>query len=177
MIKEDISSASHGNVPYAWLDRKPHILSKEGHLDYCQIRRFPMMSWRKLCCALKRNSLPLQHDIFQKLIRQTLYQIGDLHFISNHECPKLLMEWRDYDTVEFFNAIVPILLKMCNNQKQQPQLYKASAMIGEISNYILCLQQLNGECIDAQALDDVTIELARVAMGWAKDYDDEMMKL
>lgn len=127
---------------------KPYELSKEGFIDFCSMRRYPLLALRKLCGALKRSSLPLEVESIQKLIRQTLYQVGDLHFTTSNRSKsigtgaqvvpsQLQMKWREFDMHELSKSFTSILPGICDIQKECPYLYKAISMISEISNYVM----------------------------------------
>ena len=175
-MKEDVENypPTDGNRAYASLHLMPStILSKEGFLDFCSIRRFPLLSLRKLCGAMKRGGLPLQHEPIQKLVRQTLYQVGGLYFNDRHD---LKFQWREFDIEEICRAYVPILQHMSSVQKECPYLYKASPMIGEISNYFLCLPGLQEINKSVKHLKEIPLTLAEAAIKWAKEYDDDIIK-
>ena len=107
-------------------------------------------------------------------MRQTLYQVGTLCITKeNVNQPLLKMNWRD-DIEEICKAYTCILKAMTDTQKERPFLYKASAMLGEISSYLLSLQTL---CTyDRDALNECSRSLAKAAISWAKEYDDEIEK-
>jgi len=76
--------ASRGNWPYTCQDLKPEWLDKEGFIDFTCIRQFPRLALRKMCVAMKHESLPVHHEAVHALLRQTLYHVGDLE-INNEE--------------------------------------------------------------------------------------------
>ncbi len=165
---------NHGNEPYAAQNLKPSLLSKEGFIDYCSIRRFPLMALRKICSVMKRGSLPLQYDFVQKLIRQTLYQVGELCCTRNEQGdPELKMRWRDNALEEILEAFGPILEAMSDDQMQRPHIYKASAIIGEIASYFSFLSDKYG-LDDIDTFKSISLNLAQAAMNWGDKYDDQI---
>eukprot|EP00957_Ditylum_brightwellii_P202877 15332171-Ditylum_brightwellii.AAC.1 len=174
LIMQDLDSypPDHGNVPYASLDLRPkRILSKEGYLDFTGMRRFPLLALRKLCTSIMHGSLPLQLEPVQKLIRQTLYQVGKLCVtIDDANKPMVKMQWRS-DIVEICKALSTILQEVAKIQKERPFLYKASAILGEMACYIISLNTCQFDC---NILKECSRNLAEAAISWAKEYDHKM---
>lgn len=87
-----------GNKPYASQDLKPSWLDREGFLHFARIRENPNMMLRKLCLALKSESLPLQYECVQVLVAQSAYQVGTIS--SSIDDHTTIFEWkRDFEDI------------------------------------------------------------------------------
>jgi hypothetical protein len=160
---------THGNKPYASQNLRPRWMSKEGFLDFTSMRRFPHISLRKFCVALKHNSLPLEHNAVHVLIRQTLFQIGDLSINENRVVE---MDWR-HDFNEVSKSCATLLNDLASTYSVKPHYYKACILLGELSNYFSCFQ----EDSTIQSFKDISRTLAKSAMSWAENSECETKKV
>ncbi len=66
------------NLPIANQHLQPHWLSKPAWLAFGSMRSYPLGQLRRLCEALHDRLLPWSQPAVGALVRQTLYQVGEL---------------------------------------------------------------------------------------------------
>lgn len=168
--KENFSS-DHGNLPYASLDLKPKWLTKEAYLDFTTMRRFPTLPLRKFCVALQHGSLPYEHGCVQKLLRQTLFQIGDLSFDNNGD---LQLEWRkDFEMIS--ETCLSILRNLSSIFSVKPNFYKATILIAELCSYFSSAHLVLASY--RESFEEISRNLAYAALEWAEKCDDEVKRV
>ena len=73
------SAEDRGNWPEAAQDASPGWLaSKRQHLTFTALRAYPIQQMRKLCVALRQQSLPLDQPAVHALLKQTFFHLGDV---------------------------------------------------------------------------------------------------
>jgi len=77
-ICQSSASVSRGNLGIARQDLKPVEMTKPAFLALTSIRSFPHLQIRKICSALKEDILHLEHPETRAILRQALYQIGNI---------------------------------------------------------------------------------------------------
>ena len=160
-----------GNRPYASLDLKTHWLSKEGFLHFAGMRQFPDMVLRKMCIALKKETLPLHHDSVQTLLTQSLFQIGDLEI----ENEKVFYNWRrDYDNIR--TTCSQIVQDIGDIHAEKPNVYRSLIILAQIASYMMTVSS-TGQLLEAQEarkLRSMTLKLAKKSFSWGQDKDKDI---
>lgn len=153
--------ADRVNRPYSSFNKKPSWLSKEGYENFCSMRPYPCMALRNMCGALKRNSLPLEIESVHRLLRQTLFQVGELTVYDG----KVILENRkDFEDIQ--EAFIHVLESLVDINKEKPQSFLACQIIGEICCYFSSLAQPT-----FTKYKDLARALARQVIQWAESYE------
>ena len=78
------SAEDRGNWPEAAQDASPDwLVGKRQHLAFTALRAYPIQQMRKLCVALRQQSLPLDQPAVHTLLKQTFYHLGDVDIDSS----------------------------------------------------------------------------------------------
>ncbi|KAF4030960.1 hypothetical protein GN244_ATG17232 [Phytophthora infestans] len=78
---------TRGNMVYANLHKRPEEFEKSSFIALGSMRSYPFQQFRKLQCVLLDDKLPWSHSCVEIIVRQTLYQIGEL---TAEEDPEML---------------------------------------------------------------------------------------
>ena len=169
--KSENINPKRGNRPYASLDLKGQWLSKEGFLHFTGMRQFPNMVLRKMCVALEEESLPFHHDAVQTLLRQSLFQIGDIEVDNG----KVLYNWRrDYDDIRA--TCSQIVHGIGDIHAEKPNVYRSLIILAQIASYLVTVSS-TGQILKAQEaekLRSMTLKLAKKSFLWGQDKDEDI---
>lgn len=160
VVPKDIHP-SRGNRPYASQDLRPDWLSKEGYLDYGNLRAFPHLELRKLCDVLMKRTLPLDHISVHLLIRQVLYHIGEIDVKNN----STQLKWRQ-DFQDVMEACHHLLACLAAELKERPHNFEACQLVGEMSCYFSSHSPHS-----PHIFKDIGRSLASAANKWTQSYE------
>lgn len=163
-----------GNRPYASLHEKVPWLSKEGFLHFTSMRQFPNMVLRKLCTALAEECLPLQIEPVQTLLRQSLFQLGDLE-IDNDTVR--LNHRRDFDDIR--STCTFLLENLYDAYSERSSSCEAFVILSEMVCYFESTFPSDGEPAYHQKkqLRKIAKSLTDQAMNLAEGKDAEVQKV
>ena len=129
----ELTEKSRSNQGIAKLNEKPDTLNKPQWLTTSSLRAYPNQQLRKLCSSLCDRNLKLDDPLVQILIRQTLFQIGDVVFENEEVIPV----WKtDMFKGEFCDVISMELKTMGSELAAKPSQHKSLLMLIEIARYV-----------------------------------------
>ena len=137
----ELTELSRSNEGIAKQNEKPDTLNKPQWLTASSLRTYPNQQLRKLCSSLCDRNLKLDDPLVQILIRQTLFQIGDVVFKNKTVFPV----WKtDMFKGEFCNVIGMELENLGLELAEKPSQHKSLLMLIEIARYV---GQWNDACV------------------------------
>ena len=129
----ELTEQSRSNQGIAKQNEKPDTLNKPQWLTTSSLRAYPNQQLRRLCSSLCDRNLKLDDPLVRILIRQTLFQIGDV-VCENEEVIPL---WKtDMFKGEFCDVISMELKKMGSELAAKPSQHKSLLMLIEIAKYV-----------------------------------------
>lgn len=90
------TSSTRGNVAVAQQRDRPPWLTRPQFLVFGNLRAFPRLQIRKICCALRDRALPFADRNVQTLVKQAMYQVGELDGVDGQPTQ---MAWKHDDMV------------------------------------------------------------------------------
>jgi hypothetical protein len=163
-VSEEAIDSSRGNRPYSSQHLRPTWLSKEGYLDFANMRAFPHLELRKLCDVLLKKTLPLDEESVRLLVRQVVYYIGKLGIFDG----KVSMCWRqDFGHSETNIAFFQVLKHLAATLKERPHNFEACQLVGELSCYFSSYSPLPFKEVVGRFL-------AKSVMKWIDSYEEEI---
>eukprot|EP01035_Chromulina_nebulosa_P021325 gene21325-27629_t len=146
---------SRSNWPEAVQDEM--VGGKIEHMSFGGIRAFPNQQLRKLCVVLRERSLPLDKPAVHSLLRQTLFQLGDL---SDDDIPQALW-WRDCKEHRDGFATLSMELEALKEELQSMSRYHGAMLIlGELAAFV------SQWCSSGR---DVARAFAKITRDWADE--------
>ncbi|KAI9190530.1 uncharacterized protein BJ171DRAFT_482966, partial [Polychytrium aggregatum] len=133
---------ARGNYAVAELHKRPVSLEKRSFLAMGGLRSYPHQQFRKLFLALSDRVMPLDNEAAQRLIRQTIYQVGEL---SNHIAPRNVL-------ADYVEEIA-----------EKPRDHQKILILGEISAYLSNFDD---------AFCDLCRQFGSIAGDWANQAKD-----
>ena len=129
----ELTEKSRSNQGIAQQNEKPNTLNKPQWLTASSLRAYPNQQLRKLRSSLCDRNLKLDDPLVQILIRQTLFQIGDVVFENEEVIPV----WKtDMFNGEFCDVISVELKNMGSELAAKPSQHKSLLMLIEIARYV-----------------------------------------
>ena len=122
------SAKDRGNWPEAAQDASPGWLAgKRQHLAFTALRAYPVQQMRKLCVALRQQSLPLDQPAVHALLKQTFYHLGDVDVDSS-------LRWRA-DLVEHggWSTLRDELDQLADQLLNKTREHSALLILGELA--------------------------------------------
>ena len=156
---------TRGNMGIARQDLRPrehtYYFSKPQYLALTRIRAYPLTQIRELCTTLRM--LSLGDPDTQILIRQTLYQIGEI------QCkPKPKFMWkRDFYEGDARKILCEELTLLADKIKDAPRENESVPLLGEIAGYI---SQWYPYALGIRR------RFANMVEQWAKNLNEEIKK-
>ncbi|ETK90635.1 hypothetical protein L915_05629 [Phytophthora nicotianae] len=96
------------------------------------LRSYPKQQLRKLQCILLDDKLPWSHSCVETIVRQTLYQIGDL----TEEDPKMLWKTDMLEEESGLQTFCAVLKLAANKLEQTPSCFENIPLLSELSGYL-----------------------------------------
>lgn len=87
---------TRSNVSIAAQADRPFWLTKPQFLAFCGVRAYPLLQLRKIICALRDRSLPFGRPEVQLIVKQALFQLGELRGAGSEDT---LLAWKHEDLV------------------------------------------------------------------------------
>lgn len=134
--------AVQGNLGIACQDLKPAWLSKPGYLAFTSLRSYPLGQLQRLCVALREQSMPMGHPAVVTLVKQAVYQIGELvqaagsSNSSSADCMELL--WRS-DWGQESGTLAALcfeLQQLAEKLQEAPREHDAVLLLGQLAAYL-----------------------------------------
>eukprot|EP00961_Rhodomonas_salina_P257698 3482550-Rhodomonas_salina.4 len=136
------ASASRGNWAIVLQDLRPAWLTKHEFLEFGSLRAYPLQQLRKMCIAIKARSLPFSSTAVHVLVKQALFQLGDIRESGKGRDTILLWkkELVDGNSTQSSGLFLETLLSEMHNLekelKEKPRAYKAVLLLGEIASHL-----------------------------------------
>ena len=125
---EVIAPHKRGNEPVSQqVDSK--CLAKVEFLEFCSLRAYPYQQIRRICSALRDSLLPLRKRVCHSLLRQALYNLGDIQ-------DSALIWRRDITERGWFHILDRELKVTLERMEHNANETNSIAIIGEIYSYI-----------------------------------------
>ncbi|CAI5741646.1 unnamed protein product [Hyaloperonospora brassicae] len=150
-------NAARGNLVYSQLNQIPDVFEKASFIALGSLRSFPNQQFRKLLLVLLSDVLPWSNSCVSTIVRQSLYQIGD---ITDEDEPKLA--WK-IDMLQCEHGLVTFcttLGAIADNLEHTPRCCENVPLLSELSGY---LHQFDS------AADPVVKSFSRMARHWAEN--------
>jgi hypothetical protein len=142
----------------------PDAFDNRSFLAFGSLRSFPLQQWRKLSTALHGRLLPFAEIEVQTLIRQAMYQVGDL---SDDSEP--MMEWqRELLETDGLETLITDLDIRANRLEQTPREHRSIRILGEMAAFLSQFNPTNGIVLVRR--------YSNVALFWANNHHKEMLK-
>eukprot|EP00878_Enallax_costatus_P005957 GHUV01006249.1.p1 GENE.GHUV01006249.1~~GHUV01006249.1.p1 ORF type:complete len:2036 (+),score=737.34 GHUV01006249.1:1069-7176(+) len=132
-----------GNLGIARQDQKPCWMSKPGYLAFTSMRAYPLMQLRQLCIALREQHLPWGHPAVVALVKQTVYQLGDLIWTndsstSSSSTGSMQLLWRRHWEAEGqeLHALSYELQLLAEKLADAPREHDAVLLLGQLAAYL-----------------------------------------
>lgn len=150
--------AVRGNLVYSHLGQIPEEFDRAAFIALGSLRAFPNQQFRKLLCALRTNALPWSHPCVETIVRQALYQIGDL---TDEELPALLWKTDMLVLDDGMATFVDVLKDLAGKLEQTPRLSEQVPLLSEITSFA---------CQFASDRDSrqIMAQFSRMARTWAE---------
>ncbi|RLN94792.1 hypothetical protein BBJ28_00013892, partial [Nothophytophthora sp. Chile5] len=148
---------TRGNLIYANFSQQPETFEKASFIALGTLRAFPNQQYRKLLTALLEDTLPWSHPSVETIIRQSLYQVGE---ITADDDARLLWKTDMFDMVGGLNAFCAILRSVASKLEQTPREFQSVPLLSEVAGY---LHQFTGEA------NTIVKAFARMTRRWAED--------
>ncbi|KAF0710192.1 Aste57867_5643 [Aphanomyces stellatus] len=125
-------SSKRGNLVFSQLHLKPTGMTKASFLALGTLRSYPHQQYKKLVHGILDKTLPLDNTFVQSLIRQSLYQMGDL---SDEDVP--LAEWkRGIRETSGIMSLFEALKQTIEDTRETPRAHQSFVLLAEITGYL-----------------------------------------
>ncbi|ETI50765.1 hypothetical protein F443_05761 [Phytophthora nicotianae P1569] len=115
-----------------WADSTGVILNPFNATSIRSLRSYPKQQLRKLQCILLDDKLPWSHSCVETIVRQTLYQIGDL----TEEDSKMLWKTDMLEEESGLQTFCAVLKLAANKLEQTPSCFENIPLLSELSGYL-----------------------------------------
>lgn len=151
------SDEKRGNLAYSKLrEWYPDDFDRDSFIALGQLRAFPNQQIRKLCCALKDNSLPWHHASVKAVAKQALYQMGELADLS---LPVPL--WKtDIASEEGLAILCEALDRAASSLERTPRKFEDVPLLSELAAFV---------SQRAAQARDVVAKFVTMCQRWAND--------
>lgn len=106
--------------------------AKQAFIVFGLLRAFPNQQIRKLCCAIKDNLLPWSHPCVRAVVRQALFQVGEL---SDDKTP--LSEWKkDLQSSEGLSVFCSAVHRAAVQLKCSPRNFEDVPILSEVAAFL-----------------------------------------
>ncbi|EEY58354.1 uncharacterized protein PITG_01010 [Phytophthora infestans T30-4] len=146
---------TRGNMVYANLHKRPEEFEKSLFIALGSMRSYPFQQFRKLQCVLLDDKLPWSHSCVEIIVRQTLYQIGEL---TAEEDPEMLWKTDMLQGENGLQTFCAVLKLAATRLEQTPRCFENIPLISELSGYLYQFTR------DAKSIVEL---FARMARRWA----------
>ncbi|EGZ11143.1 hypothetical protein PHYSODRAFT_520653 [Phytophthora sojae] len=148
---------TRGNIVYAKARQQPEVFEKAAFLALGSLRAFPNQQFRKFQWALLDDVLPWSHTCVGTIVRQALYQVGDL---TDEAEPRLLWKTDMLRGDEGLKTFCATLETIAVKLEQTPRSFENVPLLSELAGY--AHQFTTGA-------NHVVKLFARTARRWAED--------
>ncbi|KAE8991281.1 hypothetical protein PF011_g18002 [Phytophthora fragariae] len=123
---------TRGNVMYANLYQKPEEFEKTSFIALGSLRAFPNQQFRKLQCAMLDDTLPWSNPFVEIIVRQSLYQVGDL---TDEPEPKLLWKTDMFQSKKGVETFCMTLKSIADKLEQTPRSFECVPLLSKLAGY------------------------------------------
>jgi len=148
---------TRGNMVYAKLNEQPEGFEKASFIALGALRAYPNQQFRKLQCALLDDTFSWSHTSVGILVRQSLYQVGDLTDAAE---PKLLWKTDLFQGESGRATFCWTLQRAAETLEQTPRRLEDVPLLSELAGYVSQL---------TDAAKPLVMRFARMARRWAEN--------
>lgn len=122
-----------GNLVYSKVNEQLlDDFEKNSFILFGSVRAFPNQQIRKICCALKDNLLPWSHPCVIAVVRQAMYQVGEL---TDHDVPRLL--WKsDIQRADGLEALLAAIDQAADRLSLTPRDFENVPLLSELAGFV-----------------------------------------
>jgi hypothetical protein len=130
------TDATRGNLGISRQDARPmDWLNKPQYLAFTSLRAYPVQQMRKLCIALREGNLPLAHPDVHRLIRQSLYHLGEIAFDATG-IPSFAWKLGQFGGGGGLKQLELELRLLSDQIAEKPRDHAALSILAEMSSYV-----------------------------------------
>ncbi|TYZ59387.1 hypothetical protein PybrP1_001605 [[Pythium] brassicae (nom. inval.)] len=155
--------AERGNLVYSKV-LEPYLdgFDKRAFLTFGLLRAFPCQQVRKVCCAVKDNLLPWSHPCVAAVVRQAMFQIGEL---TDTERP--VLKWKtDMRSREGLALLCAAVDCAATRLNASPRNYEDVRILSELAAFMLQLTS------DARPIVNKFVDMC---VRWARDARTQLL--
>lgn len=122
-----------GNIPFTRQNERCNF-SKENFLTLASLRSYPNQQLRKIAVAMIDNSLDFESSWTQEVIRQSLFQVGEISRLSSTS--PLSFIWKtDIFQEKDFDSFLVLLEKLGDSLLNAPSKHREFLILAEMVSY------------------------------------------
>ncbi|KAE9292554.1 hypothetical protein PF001_g18668 [Phytophthora fragariae] len=111
---------------------KPEEFEKTSFIALGSLRAFPNQQFRKLQCAMLDDTLPWSNPFVEIIVRQSLYQVGDL---TDEPEPKLLWKTDMFQSKKGVETFCMTLKSIADKLEQTPRSFECVPLLSKLAGY------------------------------------------
>jgi hypothetical protein len=133
MIDKPVDSPTRGNELYSRLNNMPSSWKKRSYVAVASLRSYPSQQFRKLAASFEQ--LPLQDEVVQKIVEQSVYQHGDIDLSARSDV-QFNLSWKtDLFALGGIDEILHLLFKQADGIRDTIRNHKFILPLCQLACY------------------------------------------